>query len=156
MKRVVLALDLQSGLNPPEPIVQKTNRLAGKIPTVCTLLTKGDKVHRTDVDWTAPKNPSSLIQTRFIFERHDYEIPLQLIKTLEKNEVEEVFVVGANTEAFLLSAGFALYNAGFVPILVAPLCLTGQYHQHSVTMKIWENSIGPVIETVSEMGVGIS
>lgn len=156
MKRVILALDLQSGLNPPEPIVQKTNRLAGKLPTVSTLLVKGGKPHKTNINWEAPKETSSLIQTRFIFERSNYEIPLKLLKTLEKNEIEEVFVVGAHTEAFLLSAGFALFDAGFVPILVAPLCLTGQYHQHSVTMKIWETSIGPVIETVSEMGVGIN
>lgn len=157
MKRVVLALDLQAAFAPPEVIVQTTNRLATKVPTVATLLLKdGQTLAENNVDWTAPKEDSCIVQTRYIFEHHGYELPLKLIKTLQKNNVEEVLVVGAKTEAFLLAAGFSLFDAGFKATMVAPLCLTGQYHQHSVTMKIWENSIGPVLETVAEIGVGVS
>ena len=49
-----------------------------------------------------------------------------------------------------------LFNLGIKVSMVAPLVLTGQYHQHTVTLKIWEQSIGPVYENVAELNLDVS
>ncbi|MFT7434205.1 MAG: nicotinamidase-related amidase [Alphaproteobacteria bacterium] len=155
MKKVILALDIQAGLNTPEVIVSNVNKLATKVPTIATVLvsTPDEKRDLEWLDWTAPAEDASRIQTNYSFKHSGYGIPAIVIKTLLKNGVEEVLVTGAHTEAFLLAAGFDLFDAGFKASMVAPLCLSGQYHQHTVTMKIWESSIGPVYETISEAGI---
>jgi nicotinamidase-related amidase len=155
MKKVILALDIQAGLNTPEVIVSNVNKLAAKIPTIATVLVaSSDEKRELDwLDWKAPMEDVSKIHTKYSFTHHGYGIPQVVIKTLQKNGVEEVLVTGAHTEAFLLAAGFDLFDAGFKASMVAPLCLSGQYHQHTVTMRIWESSIGPVYETVAEAGV---
>lgn len=159
MKKVILALDIQAGLNTPEVIVSNVNKLATKVPTIATVLVKNndDKRDLEWLDWSAPSSEdASRIQTNYTFKHHGYGIPAVVIKTLIKNGVEEVLVTGAHTEAFLLAAGFDLFDAGFKASMVAPLCLSGQYHQHTVTMKIWESSIGPVYETIGEAGIEAS
>ena len=155
MKKVILALDIQAGLKTPEVIVSNVNKLAMKVPTIATVLVSSSDEKRDLewLDWTAPKEDASRIQTNYTFNHHGYSLPDVVLKTLKKNGVEEVLVTGAHTEAFLLAAGFALFDAGFKASMVAPLCLSGQYHQHTVTMKIWESSIGPVYETIAETGV---
>jgi len=158
MSRILIALDVQPGLKTPEVIVQTTNKLAKKLPTIATVLLK-DKTDTRDnsfLEWEAPAQDDCRVETNYIYERHGYQLPPVILQMLQKNKAEEVLVVGASTEAFLLAAGFALFDAGFKVSLIAPLCLTGQYHQHTVTLKIWENSIGQVYETVSEVGVGVS
>lgn len=156
MKKVILALDIQNAMKSPEVIVTNVNKLAAKVPTLATVLVKSNNPDARDLDWLdweAPESDKTRVHTKYAFEHHGYGIPEVVIKTLQKNNVEEVLVTGAHTEAFLLCAGFALFDAGFTASLVAPLCLTGQYHQHTVTMKIWENSIGPVYETIAETGI---
>tara|TARA_R110000868_G_scaffold218576_2_gene469083 strand:+ start:13167 stop:13643 length:477 start_codon:yes stop_codon:yes gene_type:complete len=155
MKKVILALDIQAGLNTPEVIVSNVNKLATKVPTIATVLlaSKEEKRDLEWLNWTAPAEDSSRIQTNYSFPHSGYGIPQVILKTLQKNGVEEVLVTGGHTEAFLLAAGFSLFDAGFKASMVAPLCLSGQYHQHTVTMKIWESSIGPVYETISEAGI---
>ena len=153
MRRVLLAIDIQAGLNSPSIIVEKVNNLARKYPTIATTLTQGDKEadNQATVDWKAPKEDVTLVHTDYQYERHSYQLPQLILKTLEKNNVDEVLVTGAARESFLLAAGFALFDAGFNASMIAPLCLTGQYHQHTVTMKIWENSIGKVYEDIAEI-----
>lgn len=155
MKKVVLALDIQPGLNTPEVIVSNVNKLASKIPTIATVLVTDPQDTRdlAWLDWKAPVEDTSKIHTKYSFKHHGYGVPQVVIKTLQKNGVEEVLVTGAHTEAFLLAAGFDLFDAGFKASMVAPLCLSGQYHQHTVTMRIWESSIGPVYETIAEAGI---
>ena len=156
MKKVLLALDIQNSIKSSEVIVTNVNKLAAKVPTLATVLVRSDEVEKRDLswlDWEAPDADTTRVHTKYSFEHHGYGIPDVVIQTLKKNNVEEVLVTGAHTEAFLLCAGFALFDAGFTASLVAPLCLTGQYHQHTVTMKIWENSIGPVYETIAETGI---
>ena len=157
MKKVILALDVQAGLNTPEIIVSSVNKLAERTPTIATILLPPEGGEKRDLEWLnwkAPAEDSTRVKTKYSFTRHGYCLPSVVIKTLQKNEIDEVLVTGAHTEAFLLAAGFCLFDAGFKASMLAPLCLSGQYHQHTVTMKIWENSIGPVYETVSEAGIG--
>lgn len=153
MKRVVIALDLQHSLNTPEVITQNVNQLATKLPVIATVMV-ADPEDTRNLEWLnikAPNDDQSRVRTKYVYKRNTYMLPPVIIKTLQKNNVEEVLVVGAHTESYLLSAGFQLFSAGFNKVsLIAPLVLTGQYHQHSVTMKIWESSIGPIYETISE------
>ena len=157
MKRVILALDLQQGLNTPEVITHNVNQLAAKYPTMATLLVADPKEER-NLEWLsvkAPNDDASRIKTKYVYKRANYELPSIILKTLLKNGIDEVVVVGGHTESHLLSAGFQLFSAGFKKVsLIAPLVLTGQYHQHSVTMKIWEQSVGTVYETASEVEQG--
>jgi hypothetical protein len=153
MKRVVIALDIQESLNTPEIITQNVNQLAAKYPVIATVMV-ADPDDLRNLEWLNIKSPNddkSRIRTKYVYKRSTYMLPATILQTLKKNKIEEIFVVGGHTEAYLLSAGFQLFSAGFSKVsLIAPLVLTGQYHQHSVTMKIWEQSIGPVYETLPE------
>ena len=159
MKRVLLALDIQGNIKVSEMILNVVNRIAEKIPTIATTLVKNPENPMADkewLNWKAPSTDITKVNTKYSYPRYGYTLPPVILKTLEKNGIEEVLVVGAHTEAFLLSAGMQLFDLGIKVSMIAPLVLTGQYHQHTVTLKIWEQSIGNVYETVAELDIGIS
>lgn len=159
MKRVLLALDIQENLKTPEMIITSVNRLAEKVPTLATVLTK-DPEHPKEspewLNWKAPNNDHSRVNTKYSYARYNYTLPPVILKTIKHNNIDEVLVCGAHTEAFLLGAGMQLFDLGIKVSMVAPLVLTGQYHQHTVTLKIWEQSIGTVYETVAELDLGVN
>lgn len=159
MKRILLAVDIQAGLNTPGIITETVNKLGTKIPVMATVLCQNQEDPLTAdwlEGWSIPQEDSTLVNTKYVYNRNGYMIPPVILATLKKNGIEEVIVTGAHSEGFLLAAGFSIFDAGIKASLLAPMCLTGQYHQHTVTLKIWEHSIGPVYETVSELGLGIS
>lgn len=157
MKRLLLVLDVQHNLKTPEVIVSDANRIAEKIPTIATILVKKEGNTQPSpewLNWDAPLNDTSRVNTKYVYPRHNYALPSAIPKIIEKNQIDEVLLAGAQTEGFLLSAGMQLFNLGIKVSMLAPLVLTGQYHQHTVTLKIWEQSIGSVYESIAELELG--
>ena len=87
MKRILLALDLQDSLKTPEIIVQTVNRLAEKLPTIATTLTKdANDTHGNQdwLNWNAPANDISRANTKYAYTRHNYALPSVVLKTIQK------------------------------------------------------------------------
>ena len=156
MKRLLLALDIQGSLETSDVIVSAVNKLATKMPTMATFLVKPETERAFEEDWlkwNAPNTDVSRVNTKYAYPRSGYALPAVILKAIEKNDIEEVLIVGAHTEAFLLSAGMQLFDLNVKVTMIAPLVLSGQSYQHTVTMKIWEASIGQVYENISEIDV---
>jgi hypothetical protein len=149
MKRCHLAIDVQEHYQPNPGLVQEINKFSRKYPTAATVFT-----HREDlipvekmIGEKGPANDSCLLHNAQVFERHGYTLPRGLVMWLKERNPEEVVVSGGFTDAKVLAAGFALFDVGIKPVLIPLLNYGNEWFNHTVTVKIWEKSIGPVHET---------
>jgi nicotinamidase-related amidase len=153
MRRVVLALDVQERFQTPQMVVQGIQSLAGKYPLVATLFTHEENDVPFDrlVKWKGPIEDSLSVQTEHVYNRHGYHLPIELLALLKENQIDEVYITGGKNETFLITAATDLFDIGIKPSMVAPLCLTGQFHQMSVLMRMWEQNLGGVYENTHEL-----
>ncbi len=153
MNRCHLAIDVQEHYNPSPMLVQDINKFSRKYPTAATLF-----IHREDliptnamIGESGPAKDSCLIDNAQVFERHGYTLPRSLVMWLKNRNPEEVVVSGGMTDSKVLAAGFALFDVGIKPVLIPPLNYGNEWFNHTVTVRIWEQSIGPVHETAFDL-----
>lgn len=83
-----------------------------------------------------------------VFRKHGYLPPRELVTHLLQRKVTRVFVCGLQTETCVLAAGFALFDAGLKPTLVADL-QAGSSLDRSGTLglQLWRHHFGAVVAT---------
>lgn len=155
MKRCMLALDMQSHFNVAAGTAHHVNQLATEMPTVATLFIH-DEAHvpLTKLGKSGPSNDSCLVNTPAVFHKYGYTIPQPALDWLKEQGAEEVLLTGGHTDAAVLAAGFCLFDAGFVPLMVPMLCYGNDWYMHTVTTGIWAQEIGKVFESPAELKFG--
>jgi len=65
------------------------------------------------------------------------------IKLLEKNNMQEVYLAGINTEAAILATAFDLFGRDIKPKILSALCMSQMGHEvHKGALDILRNTIG--------------
>ena len=100
---------------------------------------------------TWPESDDCLVSTSAVFYKHGYTLPPEVINWLKDHQAEEVLLTGGHTDASVLAAGFSLFDAGFLPIMIPMLCYGNDWYMHTVTTGIWSQQIGRVFESPAEL-----
>lgn len=153
MKKVLVAVDVQDFYRPSQGMVHQINQMVARMPIAATLFVHDEaKVPYARLRGKpGAKGDTSLIKTPNTFVHHGFGLPRELFDWLRAQGAEQVVVAGGHTDANVLAAGFSLFDAGFQPVLVPVLCYGNEWYMHSVTSGIWEQSIGPVYQSVAEL-----
>ncbi len=148
----MVALDVQDHFRPPAGVVHQINQLIPSVPTAATLFKHDEtEVPLSKLGKSGPEKEPCLINTSTIFYKYGYTLPQDLLQWLKNQKAEEVLLVGGNTDANVLAAGFSLFDAGFLPVMVPLLCYGNDWYKHTVTTGIWEQSLGKVYENVADL-----
>ncbi|MCA3244331.1 MAG: hydrolase [Alphaproteobacteria bacterium] len=155
MPRCMLALDIQTYYRPGPGMVAQINQLAASMPTCATLFTHDESITPlVRFGRTPPMDTSVLVSTGAVIPKHGYGLPAQAVEWLKRQSPDEVLVVGGHTDANLLAAGFALFDAGLKPACVPVLNFGNDWYMHTVTTGIWEREIGKLYQSVAEFQFG--
>ncbi len=154
MKRCMIVIDIQPFFNVPETLVKSISQVAEKIPTAAALFIQ-DEHHLPYEKLNNANGPKdkekSLIKTKNTFYKNGYNLPKSVIDWLKKEKAEEVIIAGGQTDFPILAAGISLFEAGFKPIIIPSLCYGNEWYQHTVTINIWEGSLGNVYESILDI-----
>jgi Isochorismatase family len=123
MCQILFIVDVQRSFSPPDWLVTGIRSLATRMPAVATVERHGESrtPFERQLGWTPPPCEESLIDAGHVFVKHGYLPPPQAIEYLLDLKPSRVLVCGMQTETCVLAAGFALFDAGLTPTLVADL-----------------------------------
>ncbi len=150
MKYAVLIIDVQAHFSPPDWLIERAQRLATRFPSVATLETHNEDAvpFKRQLGWTPPLFAESLVQTDYTFIKHGYAPTDATLKTLKSFAVDRVLVCGIQADACVLAAGFALFDAGLTPTLVADAVVGSSLDKSGeLGVRLWRHHFGNIVQS---------
>lgn len=149
MKQILLVVDVQPHFSPPDWLVDGAQSLARGMGSVATVeLHDEEKVpFQKQLGWVPGRDEKSLVETDVTFIKHGYLPPQEMLDHLRKINPDRVLVCGIQTDTCLLAAGFALFDAGMQPTLLASLTRGSSIDRTGeLGTRLWRHHFGHVIE----------
>jgi nicotinamidase-related amidase len=160
MPRPLLVVDVQNGF-----INEFTRHIPGRVqrlietgefePILFTrFVNTSDSPYRRLLDWHGSAEPpetelatelTALAQPENVFEKRGLTgMPRQLAGRLQRDRVEEISVVGIDTDMCVLKIAMDLFDAGVEPIILVDCCAsTAGLQSHLAGLAILSRNIGP-------------
>lgn len=153
---VLLVVDVQPCFSPPPELVDGIATLARTMRSVATVEhhDEGSTPFHRQLGWTPTAGEASLVAVDRQFIKHGYLPPRELIDHLLELAPARVLVCGVQTDTCVLAAGFALFDAGLHPTLLA--WLTGGSsldRSGALGMRLWRHHFGAVINRPEDIGL---
>jgi nicotinamidase-related amidase len=119
----LMIIDVQPSFAPPAWLVIGINALIGTMPSVATVERHNEErtPFQRQLDWAPGASDDSLVPADRIFVKHGYLPPAEAIEHLVALRPSRVLVCGVQADTCVLAAGFALFDAGLHPTLLADL-----------------------------------
>ena len=149
MDQLLLIVDVQPSFSPPPLLVENIRSLAAVLPSVATVERHDEEAvpFRRQHGWVPAANDDSLVSADRIFIKHGYLPPKEMMDHLRDVKPERVLMCGIQTDTCVLAAGFALFDAGLQPTLLASLTQGSSLdHSGKLGVKLWRHHFGQVIE----------
>jgi nicotinamidase-related amidase len=150
----MLVVDLQSAFAPPHWLVDGAAALARTMPSVGTIELHDETQvpFARQLGWTPPADDRCLIAVDRVFVKRGYNPPGEAIAYLRELRVSRVFVCGLQAETCVLAAGFALFDAGLTPTLIADLVVGSSLDRSgSLGVRLWRHHFRNVVERHSTL-----
>lgn len=151
MRDSLLVIDVQKSFSPPPWLVDGiSGLLLSRLPSVATVERHDEaKVpFQSQLGWAPAINDESVIAADRVFVKHGYCPPPELIEHLHALRIERVFVCGIQAETCVLAAGFALFDAGLRPTLVADLVVGSSLDRSgALGIRLWRHHFGAVTDS---------
>ena len=97
--------------------------------------------------WKPALADDSLVEADRMYVKHGYLPPREAIDHLASLATERVLVCGIQSDACILAAGFALFDAGLTPTLVGDLVLGSSLDRSGqIGRQLWRHHFGAVID----------
>lgn len=137
--KIILLVDIQEGyMNErlrglPKDIAKHVKNYDYDLVIATRFINKNDTLHKADIhikSMTVFSSQAKLVEpieeiTDFVLMKSTYtSITKDVIKLLEKNKVEQVYIAGLNTETSVLATAFDLFDKGIKPVILSHLCNT--------------------------------
>ena len=154
MNQALLVVDVQSTFSPPSWLVERIGTLLPLMPSVATLeLHDEDKVpFSRQLGWTPAIDDRCLVAAQRVFVKHGYAPSPETVAYLRSLSVDRVLVCGIQADACVLAAGFALFDAGLHPTLIADLVAGSSLDRSgSLGVRLWRHHFGRVVERHTEL-----
>ncbi|WP_175752684.1 cysteine hydrolase family protein [Burkholderia ambifaria] len=147
MQQALLIVDIQPTFAPPEWLVTRVRALVGRLPTVATA-ERHDEARvpfERQLGWRPSRDDDSLIAADRVFVKHGYGLPVEVVEHLCALAPERVLVCGIQTDTCVLAAGFALFDAGLHPTLLADLTAGSSLDRSGeLGVRLWKHHFGRV------------
>ncbi|MES0826630.1 cysteine hydrolase family protein [Ruegeria sp. SCP11] len=154
MKQAVLVVDVQPCFDPPQWLVERSRLLAAKFPSVATV----ERHDETKVPffrqlgWKPRSIDDSLVQADRTILKYGYGPPPEVIDQFHSWKADRVLVCGIQADTCVLAAGFALFDAGLQPTIIADTVVGSSLDRSGkLGVDLWRHHFGQVIEKHSDI-----
>jgi nicotinamidase-related amidase len=147
MHQVLLIVDMQPSFAPPAWLIQGIERLLPRMASVATVERHDEQ--RTpflrQLQWAPAADDECLIRADRVFVKHGYCPPMALLAHLQALAPDRVLVCGIQADTCVLAAGFALFDAGLAPTLLADLVVGSSLDRSGeLGTRLWRHHFGEV------------
>lgn len=149
MDRLLLIIDVQPCFSPPDWLVAGIESISGLMPTIATVERHNEDIvpFQRQHGWAPPANEQGLIKADRTFFKHGYLPSREMMDYLADVKPARVLVCGIQTDTCVLAAGFALFDAGFQPTLLASLTQGSSLDRSGkLGVRLWRHHFSDVIE----------
>lgn len=153
-REAVLIVDVQPGFQPPEWLVERCQALADRFASVATVFrhNEGEVPFTAQLGWCPERIDGSLVQADHVFVKNGYAPSNGTVQHLKELNPERVYVCGIQADCCVLSAGFALFDAGLYPTLVADAVVGSSIDRSGKAgVDLWRHHFGAVVDTHREL-----
>lgn len=154
MKQALLVIDVQPTFAPPPDLIAGIERLLPLMPSVATVERHDEAVtpFRRQLNWAPALDDDSLVATDRVFVKHGYAPTPETVAWLKGLEVDRVLVCGIQADTCVLAAGFALFDAGLQPTIIADLVVGSSLDRSgALGVKLWRHHFGAVVERYEDL-----
>jgi len=155
MRQALLIVDIQASFSPPDGLVRDVSALAATMPSVATVERHDETVtpFERQLGWKPGLADESLVPADRVFTKHGYLPPPGLIEHLRSLDVDRVLVCGIQADTCVLAAGFALFDAGLHPTLLAWLTVGSSLDRSgALGARLWRHHFGAVLASPDDLG----
>ncbi|ATQ42886.1 cysteine hydrolase family protein [Caulobacter mirabilis] len=149
MRQALLIIDVQPSFDPPAWLVEGIERLLPLMPSVATVERHDEAVtpFRRQLNWAPGPADDSLVAADRVFIKHGYALTPETVAHLKALDVDRVLVCGIQADTCVLAAGFALFDAGLQPTIIADLVVGSSLDRSgALGVKLWRHHFGAVAE----------
>jgi nicotinamidase-related amidase len=149
MKPVLLVVDIQPSFNPPPRLVADIGGLLPHVHSVATVERHDEAVtpFRAQLGWAPGADDQCLLAADKVFIKHGYGLTPEILAYLKGLATDRILVCGVQAETCVLAAGFALFDAGLQPTLIADLVAGSSLDRSgALGVKLWRHHFGAVVE----------
>jgi len=158
MNQALLVVDVQPTFSPPSWLVERIGTLLPLMPSVATLEIHDEDIvpFRHQLGWVPAAEDRCLVAAQHVFVKHGYAPSPETIAYLRSLSVDRVLVCGIQADACVIAAGFALFDAGLHPTLIADL-VVGSSLDRSGTLgiRLWRHHFARVVERHTDLLSGV-
>lgn len=154
MRQALLIVDVQPSFSPPEWLLNGIRPLIGAMPSVATVERHDESrtPFQRQLGWAPSLDDESLVAADRIFVKHGYRPSPETIDHLVDLKPDRVLVCGIQTDTCVLAAGFALFDVGLHPTLLADLTVGSSLDRSgALGVSLWRHHFGAVIENSAEL-----
>ena len=153
-KQALLIIDVQPSFSPPPDLIAGIAKLLPLMPSAATV-ERHDEARVPFVGqlgWAPGLADECLLKADRVFIKHGYLPTSETIDHLRGLNARRILVCGLQADTCVLAAGFALFDAGLHPTLIADL-MGGSSLDRSgaLGLRLWKHHFGAVIETHREL-----
>lgn len=107
--------------------------------------------------WAPPAEDRCLAPADKVFTKHGYLPPPELVAHLNERGARKVFVCGVQADTCVLAAGFALFDSGLNPALIADLVAGSSLDRGGeLGVRLWRHHFGAAIESHRALLPGVA
>ncbi|GJE46512.1 cysteine hydrolase family protein [Methylobacterium soli] len=154
MRQALLIVDVQRSFSPPTKLIRSIEELLPHITSVATVERHNESrvPFRRQLDWAPAPDDEALIAADRIFIKHGYSPTPEVIDYLRSLKTERVLVCGIQADTCVLAAGFALFDAGLSPTLVADLVVGSSVDRSGrLGIALWRHHFGGVVSSYRDL-----
>lgn len=154
MKQALLVVDIQPSFDPPAWLVNRANRLSSAFPSVATVEHYDEAIvpFQKQLNWKLTQQDQSLVQADHVVVKYGYLPTPEAIEKLQSFGADRVLVCGIQAETCVLAAGFALFDAGLYPTLIADTVVGSSLDRSGdLGVRLWRHHFGKVIASHEEL-----
>ena len=154
MKQALLIVDVQKSFSPPERLIDAIARLLPLMPSVATVEPHDEArvPFHPQLRWHPSADDECLVAAERTYVKPGYLPPVEAIEHLQGLEVERVLVCGIQADTCVLAAGFALFDAGLHPTLIADLAVGSSLDPSgALGVRLWRHHFGQVDERHADL-----
>ena len=157
MRQALLIIDLQPSFAPPPRLIADIEKLLPLMPSVATV----ERHDETKVpflgqlNWAPGPADDCLVKADRVFIKHGYTPTPETIAHLRDLQAERILVCGIQADTCVLAAGFALFDAGLRPTLIADLTIGSSLDRSgALGASLWKHHFGALIARHTEIIAG--
>ena len=158
MNQALLVVDVQPTFSPPSWLVERIGTLLPLMPSVATLEIHDEDIvpFRHQLGWVPAAEDRCLVAAQRVFVKHGYAPSPETIAYLRSLSVDRVLVCGIQADACVIAAGFALFDAGLHPTLIADLVVGSSLDRSgALGIRLWRHHFGRVVERHTDLLSGV-